>query len=155
MSLSQRHLAKIKTGFPAGEVADVIAELGRISTSETMDSQGNLDNAIGAILELSKGNFVELKGLVDAAKIDFRDVIYWWYLETNRATYPMADEIKTVHEGRGGYVEFEGIRYTIDHVAEGSFCIHFPRGKARKDRQRHFEALTAFAESKSPKWSIG
>ena len=67
----------------------------------------------------------------------------------------MADEIRIVHQGRGGYVVFEGIRYTIDHVAEGSFCIHFPSGKARKDRQRHFEALTAFAESKTPKWYIG
>lgn len=88
VSLSQQHLAKIKADFPAGDAADVIAELGRITTSETMDSQGNLDDAIGAILKLSKGNFAELKGLVDAAKIDFRDVIYWWYLENNMATHP-------------------------------------------------------------------
>ena len=31
--------------------------------------------------------------------------------------------IKTVHEGRGGYVELEGVRYTIDHIAEGCFFI--------------------------------
>lgn len=55
----------------------------------------------------------------------------------------MTEDIKTVHEGRGGYVEFEGVRYTIDHVAEGCFCIHFPAGKARKDRQRHYDVLTA------------
>lgn len=88
MSLSKQHLANIKADFPAGDVAEVIAELGRITTSETMDSQDNLDNAIGAILKLSKGNIVELKGLVDAAKIDFRDVIYWWYIENKKATHP-------------------------------------------------------------------
>ena len=88
MSLSKQHLANIKADFPAGDVAEVIAELGRITTSETMDSQDNRDNAIGAILKLSKGNIVELKGLVDAAKIDFRDVIYWWYIENKKATHP-------------------------------------------------------------------
>ena len=88
MSLSKEHLAQIRGDFPAGDVADVIAELGRITTSETMDSQGNLNNAIGAILKLSKGSFAELKGLVDAAKIDFRDVIYWWYLTNEKATHP-------------------------------------------------------------------
>ena len=67
----------------------------------------------------------------------------------------MTDTIKTVHEGRGGYVELEGVRYTIDHVAEGCFCIHFPSGKVREQRQRHHDILTAFAESKDPKWYVG
>ncbi|MEQ9586463.1 MAG: hypothetical protein RJS97_00575 [Parvibaculaceae bacterium] len=53
----------------------------------------------------------------------------------------MTEDIKTVHEGRGGYVEPEGVRYTIDHVAEGCFCIHFPSGKARKERQRHSDMV--------------
>ena len=53
-----------------------------------MDSEHNRDNAIGAILSLSKGDLGELKNLVTAAKTDFRDVIYWWYLENKKATHP-------------------------------------------------------------------
>ena len=53
-----------------------------------MDSDYNRNNAIGAILSLSKGDFEELKNLVAAAKLDFRDVIYWWYLENRKATHP-------------------------------------------------------------------
>lgn len=63
-------------------------------------------------------------------------------------------KIKVVHEGRGGYVELESIRYVIDHVAEGSFCIHFRNGHRQKDLQKHFDALTAFAEDQEPKWCV-
>ena len=67
----------------------------------------------------------------------------------------MSDEIKVVHEGRGGYVELEGRRYTIDHVEGGCFCIHFPNGHRHKSLQDHFVRLTAFAESRDPKWYVG
>jgi len=33
----------------------------------------------------------------------------------------MTGQIKTVHEGRGGYVELGGVRYTIDHVEGGVY----------------------------------
>lgn len=67
----------------------------------------------------------------------------------------MPDKIKIVHEGRGGYVEYDGFRYTIDHVDQGCFCIHFPSGNRHKKLQAHFDALTAFAESREPKWYVG
>lgn len=66
----------------------------------------------------------------------------------------MSHEIKIVHEGRGGYVELDGYCYTIDHVAEGRFCIHFPSGNKHGSLQNHFERLKAFADSRSPKWYL-
>ena len=69
------------------KMVELQEELGRITVAETMDSDYNLQNAIGAILSLSKGDFEELRNLVTAAKIDFRDVIYWWYLENKKATH--------------------------------------------------------------------
>nr|WP_321440584.1 hypothetical protein [uncultured Hyphomonas sp.] len=67
----------------------------------------------------------------------------------------MSDKITVVHEGRGGYVEYQNVRYTIDHVGEGCFCIHFPDGKKHKDLKIHQRALTAYAESHDPKWYVG
>ncbi|MEZ5986112.1 MAG: hypothetical protein R3B94_09190 [Hyphomonas sp.] len=67
----------------------------------------------------------------------------------------MSEEIKIVHEGRAGYVELEGYQYTIDHVEAGCFCIHFPSGNRHKDLQDHFDRLTAFAETRDPKWYVG
>ena len=84
MALSEQHLTTIRTDFSEEGIPRVIAELERITTAETMDSEHNRDNAIGAILSLSKGDLGELKNLVT----DFRDVIYWWYLENKKATHP-------------------------------------------------------------------
>tara|TARA_Y100001937_G_scaffold128452_3_gene204970 strand:+ start:210667 stop:210963 length:297 start_codon:yes stop_codon:yes gene_type:complete len=87
MALSDKHLNTVRNDFSEEDTPRVIAELGRITVAETMDSDYNLQNAIGAILSLSKGDFEELRNLVTAAKIDFRDVIYWWYLENKKATH--------------------------------------------------------------------
>lgn len=86
MELSAQHIAKVKASFCEDEVPLVIAELQGISTSHTWDSKVNLENTVGAILNLSAGNAQELNTLVEAAKIDFRDVIYWWALEQGKAT---------------------------------------------------------------------
>jgi len=67
----------------------------------------------------------------------------------------MTGQIKTVHEGRGGYVELGGVRYTIDHVEGGVFCIHFPSGNKHPDPAAHRDALIAFAKSHDPKWYLG
>tara|TARA_R110000850_G_scaffold183462_1_gene309023 strand:+ start:1193 stop:1462 length:270 start_codon:yes stop_codon:yes gene_type:complete len=88
MALSEQHMATVRTDFSDGDIPGVIAELERITAAETMDSDHNRENAIGAILSLSRGDFEELKNLVAAAKLDFRDVIYWWYLENRKATHP-------------------------------------------------------------------
>lgn len=74
----------IAADFPVTEQERAKAELARLTTAETWDSEHNFNNAIGAILALSKGEISELKTLVDAARLDFRDVIYWWSLEQKR-----------------------------------------------------------------------
>ena len=88
MALAEQHLITVRNDFSEENTPRVIAELERITVPETMDSDYNLQNAIGAILSLSKGDFEELRNLVTAAKSDFRDVVYWWYLENKKATHP-------------------------------------------------------------------
>ena len=88
MALTEQNLTTVRTDFSEEDIPKVMAELERITTAETMDSERNRDNAIGAILSLSEGDFGELKNLVTAAKTDFRDVIYWWYLENKKTTHP-------------------------------------------------------------------
>ena len=67
----------------------------------------------------------------------------------------MSDSVKVVHEGRGGYVELDGFRYTIDHVEGGVFCIQFPSGNKHTRLALHRVELTVFAESRDPKWYVG
>ena len=88
MAISEQHLTTVRNDFSEEDTPGVIAELERITVAETMDSEYNLQNTIGAILSLSKGDMEELKNLVTAAKRDFPDVIYWWYLENNKARHP-------------------------------------------------------------------
>ncbi|KCZ53169.1 hypothetical protein HY29_17535 [Hyphomonas beringensis] len=88
MALTEQNLTTVRTDFSEEDIPRVMAELDRITTAETMDSEHNRNNAIGAILSLSKGDLGELKNLVTAAKTYFRDVIYWWYLENKKATHP-------------------------------------------------------------------
>ena len=88
MGLTEQQVHKIQADFRSGDVAAVEAEFDRLSTAHTMDSEYNRNNAISAILELSKGDLDEVKSLVDADRLDFRDVIYWWMLENKKATHP-------------------------------------------------------------------
>ena len=65
----------------------VASELNSITLDHVMaNSKVNLDNTRSAILQLSKGNLPKLISLVEAAKIDFRDVIYWASLENEKKT---------------------------------------------------------------------
>ncbi len=66
----------------------------------------------------------------------------------------MQEAIKIVHQGRGGYLEFDGCRYGIEHVEGGSFAIFFPDGNRHGNLQDHLEKLHAFAEGNSPKWFV-
>ena len=84
MTLAQQHVDKVESDFPASQHARIYAELARLDTTHTWDSEYNLNNAIGAILSLSHGDVSELVKLVDAARTDFRDVIYWWFLEQKK-----------------------------------------------------------------------
>jgi predicted neuraminidase len=47
------------------------------------ESTENLRNTRLAVLHLSKGDISQLEHYVDAAKKDFRDVLYWISLEKN------------------------------------------------------------------------
>ncbi|MAP94907.1 MAG: hypothetical protein CMK07_08150 [Ponticaulis sp.] len=88
MTLSEQHLKTIQTDFSDENLPIVIAELEQISRAQTMESAENLENVLGAILSLSKGNVAELRNLVAAAKRDFRDVLYWWYLDNKKTNHP-------------------------------------------------------------------
>jgi hypothetical protein len=63
-------------------------------------------------------------------------------------------DINVTHQGRGGFVEYQGYKYGIEHINEGHFCISFPSGNSHKDLQAHLDFLTAFAESRNPKWYV-
>jgi hypothetical protein len=74
--------SKIIADFIESEQTAALNELQSITLQHVMaESQFNLDNTLFAILKLSKGNLNELRSLVEAAKEDFRDVIYWATLE--------------------------------------------------------------------------
>ena len=66
----------------------------------------------------------------------------------------MIDKIKKVHQGRGGYLEYDGAQYIIEHVESGSFVIHFPSGNKHDQLQIHFCVLTRFAANQDPKWYV-
>jgi uncharacterized alpha/beta hydrolase family protein len=73
---------KIIENFLPEDQDKVIAALTSITLKHVMaESQNNLDNTWLSIIQLSKGNPTEVNYLVEAAKKDFRDVIYWAHLE--------------------------------------------------------------------------
>lgn len=60
----------------------VIGEMSTITQEHVMaGSESNLKNTLLSILKLSKGDIAELERLVECAKRDFRDVIYWASIE--------------------------------------------------------------------------
>ena len=64
----------------------VISLLESLTLKDVMaNSQANIENTWSAILQLSKGDLNELDRLVDAAKKDFRDVIYWATLDNENS----------------------------------------------------------------------
>ena len=81
MVLTVNHLAKIERDFAAADFPRVKSELERLSLSYTWESAHNWNNTICAALDLSQGDLEELRFLVEAAMLDFRDVIYWWTLK--------------------------------------------------------------------------
>ena len=68
----------IREHFPEGDHPEVLSELARLSAEEVMaGSEFNLNNARCAAIYLSGGNIEDLRRYIDAAKVDFRDVIMW------------------------------------------------------------------------------
>lgn len=81
--MNKEHLEKIKRDFDKSDYDLVVLEMESVTLSHVMaNSQANLDNTWSAILQLSKGDLNAIGRLVDAAKIDFRDVIYSAQLES-------------------------------------------------------------------------
>ena len=70
MSLEQRAIERIARGFSAAEQASVIALLGAYSGPES-------GRVTWDILELSEGSIEKVRRYVEAARIDYRDILYW------------------------------------------------------------------------------
>ena len=71
--------------FPEEKRGTVIECLSTIDLTHVMaESEYNLENTLLSILYLAKGNVDEVIQLTEAAKKDFRDVIYWATLERSR-----------------------------------------------------------------------
>jgi len=62
--------------------------------------------------------------------------------------------LRVVHEGRGGYLEIEGVRYPIEHVEGGRFAIHLPSGKRPARFAEHLAALERFVAADQSRWAI-
>lgn len=61
--------------------------------------------------------------------------------------------LRVVHEGRGGYIEIEGVRYAIEHVEGGRFAVHVPRG-SRAPHPAHLAALAELCAREPERWTI-
>lgn len=70
MSLEHRALERIAQEFSGADQASVIVLLGSYSGPEP-------DRVYWDILELSKGSFEKVKHYVEAARVDYRDILYW------------------------------------------------------------------------------
>jgi hypothetical protein len=80
--MNKEHLNIIKSEFLESDYELIVSEMESITLNHVMaESQTNLDNTWSSILQLSKGDISKLGDLVNVAKIDFRDVIYWARLE--------------------------------------------------------------------------
>lgn len=67
----------IEATFSPEQIPDVLPQLNRLPLDDVMArSQTNLDNTHLAALLLSNGSLSQLSMHIDAAKIDFRDVIF-------------------------------------------------------------------------------
>ncbi len=69
---------KIRNEFNQEEFLAVKEALLSVSLAHVMaNSEYNLNNTRHAIVQLAQGNMDVLKNMVDAAKLDFRNVILW------------------------------------------------------------------------------
>ena len=70
MSLEDRLFERIATEFANGDRTAVIELLSSYSGPEP-------DRARWDILELSKGKLEKIRHFVEAARVDYRDILYW------------------------------------------------------------------------------
>jgi hypothetical protein len=101
MSPEQRVLDQIAKDFAAAEQASVIELLSSYSGPES-------GRVTWDILKLSKGSLENVRRFVQAAQIDYRDVLYWAeYYENDpmlrgRDPEKLVEEILARFGGRGG-----------------------------------------------------
>lgn len=73
---------KIVADYAPEEQKSVISALSKLTLQHVMaQSEWNLLSARKAILTLAKGEFDQIPDLVEAAQRDFRDVMYWVWLQ--------------------------------------------------------------------------
>lgn len=63
-------------------------------------------------------------------------------------------DVNVVHQGRGGYVEYEACRYSIGLEQEGHFCIFSPCAHRHGNMQAHLDRLKVFAALREPSWYV-
>jgi hypothetical protein len=86
MPLPQRVIDKVRKEFPQEENDDVLEIL---SLYGTEDHEREKERVLLAILDLSKGKVEAVRELVDKAKKDYRDVLFWSeYPEESRVDTP-------------------------------------------------------------------
>jgi hypothetical protein len=86
MPLPQRVIDKVRKEFPPEENDEVLEIL---SSYGTEDYEREKERVLLAILDLSKGKVEAVRELVDRAKKDYRDVLFWSeYPEESRLDTP-------------------------------------------------------------------
>lgn len=77
--------ALLSKQFTGQDYSAALALLSSLTLHHVMaQSEENLRNTKLAVLHLSKGDLNSIQRYVEAAKKDFRDVIYWATLENNK-----------------------------------------------------------------------
>lgn len=83
--MNEEITALLSKQFNGQDYWDAHALLSSLTLNHVMaQSEENLRNTRLAVLHLSKGDLNAVKNYVDAAKKDFRDVIYWATLEDKK-----------------------------------------------------------------------
>ncbi|MDH5178307.1 MAG: hypothetical protein OEZ39_09150 [Gammaproteobacteria bacterium] len=81
-TFSQSIIAHLENDYSSFDKMKVIQLLDEVKPEHVMaGSEYNLLNTRYSILYLAKGDVAEVAQLVECAKIDFRDVIYWATME--------------------------------------------------------------------------
>ena len=63
--------------------------------------------------------------------------------------------MKVTHQGRGGFIEREGLRFDIEMMASGpAFAIYFPRRRRDRKLARIRKEIEAFVASDPKNWEI-
>lgn len=66
-----------------------------------------------------------------------------------------SSNMKVTHQGRGGFIECDGLQFDIEMMASGpTFAIYFPRRKHDKKLERIRKQIETFVASDPENWEI-